>query len=89
MTRTDFELSLLFGIGLCALMAVIALLRTGSKGLSAWFQAGGYFALGGTLMLIRNDAALPLVIAGFIVVGLMLAADIVFRSVRDRKEDAP
>lgn len=88
MTREQYNVFLLAVIGVSALMALVSLARTGSKGPSAWFQAGGYFALGGTLMLVRNDAALPFVIAGFVVVGLMLAADIVFRSVRDQKEDA-
>lgn len=88
MNREQYDAFLLAVIVITALMAIISLARIGSKGLSAWFQAGGYFALGGTLILMRNEAAMPAIIAGFIVVGLMLAADIVFRSVRDQKEDA-
>lgn len=83
MTRDEFDVFLLGGMILCGMMALVSLARARAKGASAWFQAAGFFAMGVALWLLRRRVGSGFIIAAFVVVGLALIADFVYRSARD------
>ena len=85
MTRSEFELFLAGGMLVCALMALIALLRLKSKGASGWIQAAGFLAMGGTLWLLKADASQALITGGFVLVLSLLFADFAYRSAQRNK----
>lgn len=82
MTRGEFDLFLTFGAGLCLVLALINLFRFRTRGPSAFVLAGALLAMGTGMLLYRLGFGMGAVWAVGIIVFILLAADLVIRSVR-------
>jgi hypothetical protein len=87
MSRSEFELFLNVGIGLCAIMVVFSLLRSRSRGISAYCLSGAFAALGGLLFGLREKWSEILLIACGVVVGGCLVADFILRAAQRQDLD--
>lgn len=86
MGREFFDAFLVGAMAICAIMALVWLLRVRSKGLSAWLMALAFVCFGGLCASLRAEApqALSWTLGG--AVALLLAADFAARAARDAKE---
>jgi hypothetical protein len=66
----------------CALMAIMNLGRARTRGLSAYFLASAFLVLGCTLLLYSAKGQSLWTWIGGIAVGVLLVADIVYRTMR-------
>ncbi len=80
MSSADFELFLSGSMALCAVLALLTLLRIRSRGLAALLLSGAFLAFGATLYLLKTAAPQPLFIAAAVLTGVLLVADFAVRA---------
>ncbi len=71
---------------ICAVMALVNLARTKSRGNSAIFMGAAFLVLGATVYAYTSNFPMPVVYVGGAIVFVLLAADMVFRVRRETKE---
>lgn len=59
MTRSEFEMFLAAGAGLCGLMILVSLARYRSRGVNSLLMGGAFAAMGGMLLALRQQAPRP------------------------------
>ncbi|AIE84836.1 hypothetical protein [Fimbriimonas ginsengisoli] len=69
---------------ICAIMALVNVGRFKSRGASAYLLGGAFIVLGGTVYAYSQNAPMPLLGTGGLVVFLLLAGDMVYRIGRQR-----
>ena len=82
MTRSEFELFLNGGIGICAAMMIIVLLRTRSRGLAAYLLSIAFLFLGLVLLAIREAWPQAVLVLFGVAVAACLFGDFAYRSAR-------
>ncbi|GEM_PF-2255075 len=87
MTAEMLNLVLYTAMGLCALMAVVNLVRFKKRGPSAYALAAAFVALGFTLWLYEAQAAMGWIEAGIALTVLLLGADFGLRAAQHAKQD--
>lgn len=80
MTQVQFNAFLSIGAGICALLALLNLARSGKRGLSAYLMAAACLCVGIAMALWRSDPGGALPIALSVAAFLLLAADMVVRA---------
>lgn len=80
MTHSEFQLFLSIGVGLCAFMMAVTLLRTRSRGLSAYFLAGGFLFMGLVLVALHEAWPQPIIIGFGVLVAAGLIGDFLLRA---------
>jgi TRAP-type C4-dicarboxylate transport system permease small subunit len=87
MTSSEFRLFLDGGMILCALMVVFSILRVRSRGLSAWFLAASFAAMGTVLLGLRDSWSQTAVGICGTAVALCLVGDFLARAAK--RQDKP
>ncbi len=80
MSDAQYGLFLSASAGLCAIGAVINLLRLKQRGHSALILSTAFLALGALLWIVKSHGAQPVVSLLGILVAALLVADVVVRS---------
>lgn len=82
MTNAEFDLFLSGSMGLCALFALINLIRLKKRGASAIFLSLSFLAMGLFVFGMRSDQAWDQtkLIMVLVIVGIFLVLDVLYRS---------
>jgi len=88
MSAADPSLFLSIGMAICALMAVVSLLRHKSRGVSAFIMSGAFVVLGLDMYLVRIQAPMPITIAGCVLLVVLLGADFAARAAHSAGKDS-
>lgn len=88
MMVSDAGLFLLVGSIICALMAVVSAFRYKTRGVSAYIMSFAFVVLGSTMLLLRMNAPIPVVIAGCVVLVILLGVDFAARSAHNAQKDS-